>query len=26
VSFAAGTLRLRDEVKFNFELVARQQS
>jgi polyisoprenoid-binding protein YceI len=25
LSFAAGTLRLKDEVKFNFELVARKQ-
>jgi polyisoprenoid-binding protein YceI len=25
VSFAAGTLRLKDEIKFNFELVARMQ-
>jgi hypothetical protein len=26
VSFAAGTLRLKDEVKFKFELVARIQN
>jgi hypothetical protein len=25
VSFAAGALRLKDELKFNFELVARSQ-
>jgi hypothetical protein len=25
VSFAAGALRLKDELKFQFELVARQQ-
>ena len=25
VSFAGGALRLKDELKFNFELVARQQ-
>jgi hypothetical protein len=25
VSFAAGALRLKDELKFNFEMVARRQ-